>query len=221
MSSTLSNKQVAGICAAIVVGFGALHAWLTPPWVVWSQFGDTAAVALGTWAVAPCAMAALALLVGDADLSARRNSPFDDTQSIMAAALLPLLVLAAMAAMREPLAYAPQGWMAQLALPALAVGAGLALCALFWQGVVQQRMPEHWPGVMRVIAAAGLASVIWLPFVLNDATGDGDFPIWIDLFLLSATAAILQELGMTTRVIMGLVAFAGAGATFVHAPLFL
>lgn len=214
-----SKVQMLWVGVVLVAGFSALHWWLAPPWFA-LKYGEID-VALGTWAVAPCTFAAVALLLGGVESKSRREYPFSSTQCQMLAALLPLFALATIAALREPLVSAPEGWMSGLLPVSLAVGAGLALCALFWQGVVQLRLPDSWPGILRVVAVTALSSAIWLPFVVQDAAADGDILLWIDLVILAATAAIIFELGMSTRVVVGLAGFAGAFAVFLHAPSFL
>ena len=214
MDTRLKGSTVAGISAVLIVGFLGLHGFLTPPWEVLTPGEEM--VALGTWAVAPCTLAALALLVGNVDLSSRRPHPFGREYCEMVAALLPLVILALIAAMRDPATGLPDDWATQLLPVALIAGVGFALVVLWWQGVVQPRMPDHWPVVMRVFVATAAAAAIWIPFwAQTEPSADGG-ALWFDMALISAVAATLHELGISTRLIMVLAGFTGAAAVYLH-----
>ncbi len=204
-----------------VGGLFAIHGIFDSPWDLLYQ-GDGMRAA-GTWAIAPCVLAALAILIGGVELRSRR--PLENQQAgfiAPAAALLPLIALVILAVLREPSSLRPEDWIGHLLPIALAVGVALALSSLFWQGAVQMQLGKSWPAPARVLMVSALGSLIWLPFWLGTTTFAIDgAALWLDLTLVLMVAAILHELGLTTRIIAALSFFMGAAGIFIHHAPFL
>jgi hypothetical protein len=199
----------------------AIHGIFTSPWDLLHD-GDPRA-ALATWAIAPSLLAALALLVGDAELSSQRTLTRPDAPWLApSAALLPLIALAALATTAEHAQRLPEDWIAQLSPIALATGLGLATCALFWQGTVQYQLAKNWPRAARIFIATALGSLIWVPFWIGTSTWSIDgFALWLSLSTILLINALLHELGLSTRVIALLSIVMGAAAVLIHHAAFL
>lgn len=216
----IPNRNILVLATAAVAGlFFAFHGFVEPPWDLLAA--GASFVALGTWAVAPCALAAAATLVGRVDLSAGRTNELPEWLCQGLTVLLPMMALAVLAGLREPVPFRSSSWIAELFPIAVAVGIGLALCALFWQGVVQLRLGDNMAPVFRAVMVTALATALWLPFWFQSAAPTDGFALWTDLVIVTAVAATLCELGNSTRLVVILTAMTGAAAVYVHHIPFL
>ena len=195
---------VIGAIAAGAVPANASHASLT----AWTS--PTALLA-GFLFVAACGYLAAVYLVGEAERRADQPMRSYFTRRAQAAALLAgALSLAALAALHtaNPPLYAR---LTGRALPlVIAAGAcGLAVLALLAVGPRGRLRPGRWAGLIRVVAALGVAAVVW-------GWGVAQYPV-----LLPGTTVTLSNAGAPDSTLVAIVVLSIIAALLIGPPFAL
>jgi cytochrome bd ubiquinol oxidase subunit II len=195
---------VIGAIAAGAVPANASHASLA----AWTS--PTALLA-GFLFVAACGYLAAVYLVGEAERRADQPMRSYFTRRAQAAALLAgALSLAALAALHtaNPPLYAR---LTSRALPlVIAAGiCGLAVIALLAAGPRGRLRPGRWAGLIRVIAALGVAAVVW-------GWGVAQYPV-----LLPGTTVTLSNAGAPDSTLVAIVVLAIIAALLIGPPFAL
>lgn len=198
------------------------HYALSPPWdLLRAQHFNTA---LGTWATAPCLLAAIGILFGGILPTTGREIPksLQPNHRAILLVMVPLIVITLISAFHQPLRFPPADWMERVIMRALTVGGAFGLLTLFWQGTAQMGLFKKASPALRALGITALGTSIYVPYLFTTES-TVNAPVMVGaIALLLAVPAILHELGVKLWV-LALISFATAvAAVYAHpSPLLL
>src|SRR5690554_6257785 len=200
-TSPAPSLPILPLTLAAAIGLAAANLLLTPPLVALAQ--DQMRVAAGAWFFGPATLAGIAFLVGGVRLSEAREAPalLQDYRAAIAALSAPLL-LGLFSIFNTPARFRPVTWLTESATLGLMLGLGLALSAIFWQGLSQHRLFGSLPALLRAILIAALSLLPPAAFLLHSETSQTmRTELLPEIALSLAALALLHEAGLTHRVV--------------------
>ncbi len=204
--------------AAVAVVF-VLHGLIEPPWDIVGRGAGLAAFA--SWSIGPLLLGMVAIAIGGVQGGTARQLPFSRGICVALAALVVAMTAGAMIGLYGlPEAGRFEASPHTGALAAV-VGLGMALCTLFWQGLVQRRLGDALAPVLRAVLIAAVASMLWLPFWIGTESAIDSAVLWSSLALLSLMAALIYELGISLRTVAAVVGVAAAASTLLSVGLWV
>lgn len=230
MTSELQDNKTSDIAYASkalrTVAFSAVllaaipHFFLEFPHLLLDAGQKRAWIGLTVWA--PLALAATALLTDTSLLSRFERPKISIDVRIATAVLLPLAIVAVLVQLhfKVPFLGRPLGWEKSVVMAMAMYGSVQALNAIFWQGLIQHRIFNASSPAIRVVLVTLLSMVIWIPFTVSTGFADAAQTYLLDYGLIALAAAILFELGLTTRAVMFSRALMGIGYVWAYHNVF-
>ncbi|MFU8806283.1 MAG: hypothetical protein ACNA8W_20905 [Bradymonadaceae bacterium] len=214
-----SIGRLAGlVIAAIAVASGA-HFFLDLPTDFLREGRRDAWLGLSVWAPSLLASVALFMEVGLKDQLPHKG--LSDQLKAGAAVLLSLGAAVLLIHFHiQPDYWRPSTWMESVLIAAALHTALFMMGVLFWQGLVQGRLFVHLNPFVRAPLTALLGLVVWAPFIVQTGWERAASGYLLDFAIIYFALALIYELGLQVRFVMGCVVVMALGYTWAHQGLY-